>query len=196
MKYKIKIEQDECPENPRIEWDNLGTMVCWHSRYTLGDKHSFENPQEAREHFKATKAIYLPLYLYDHSGITISCSPFSCSWDSGQIGFIYIEREDLLRNFSKKRMSKSLIEKANKILQSEVTTYDQYLTGDIWNYTIEDNEGNSIDSCCGFYGREYAEQEAQSMVDWQIKEDIKEHCKQVKAWIKNKVPLIHRIALP
>ena len=34
--YIIKIFQDEMAENPR-EWDNLGTMVCFHPDYNLGD---------------------------------------------------------------------------------------------------------------------------------------------------------------
>lgn len=33
--------------------------------------------------------LLMPLYLYDHSGITISTSEFCDPWDSGQIGFIY-----------------------------------------------------------------------------------------------------------
>ncbi|MHC4619185.1 MAG: hypothetical protein ACYTEQ_15685 [Planctomycetota bacterium] len=33
---KVRIEQDPDAESPR-EWDNLGIMVCFHGRYTLGD---------------------------------------------------------------------------------------------------------------------------------------------------------------
>ncbi len=34
------------------------------------------------------KAIFITsLYLYDHSGITVSTWPVSCQWDSGQAGF-------------------------------------------------------------------------------------------------------------
>ena len=44
-KYLLKIEQDTNPENPR-NWDNVATMVCWHSRYDLGDKHSFYDSDE------------------------------------------------------------------------------------------------------------------------------------------------------
>lgn len=37
--------------------------------------------------------IILPLYLYDHGGITIKTNPFSCPWDSGQVGWIYAIKE-------------------------------------------------------------------------------------------------------
>ena len=36
-RYKLEIFDDLDPTNPR-EFDNLGTMVCFHSRYILGDK--------------------------------------------------------------------------------------------------------------------------------------------------------------
>ena len=33
--------------------------------------------------------------------------------------------------------------------------YDQYLTGDVWGYVIEDSESHEIESCWGFYGEDY-----------------------------------------
>ncbi len=41
-----------------------------------------------------TKNCILPVYLYDHSGITINTVPYSCRWDSGQIGWIYQPKSD------------------------------------------------------------------------------------------------------
>ena len=40
------ILQDTDPENPRDSYyqENLGNMVCWHKRYNLGDKHTFDDP--------------------------------------------------------------------------------------------------------------------------------------------------------
>ena len=32
-------------DDPR-SWDNIGTMVCFHSRYNLGDKHYYGYPAE------------------------------------------------------------------------------------------------------------------------------------------------------
>jgi hypothetical protein len=34
--------------------------------------------------------------------------------------------------------------------------------------------------------------EAQSTVDWLVKQKAKKHCEQVKQWILSKVPLIYR----
>jgi len=42
--YVLQILYDDAAENPR-EWDNFGRMICWHSRYNLGDKHSHSEPR-------------------------------------------------------------------------------------------------------------------------------------------------------
>lgn len=154
----LEIYQDEPHESPR-EWDNLGTMICFHGRYNLGDKHDYSHHdysgwaemQEAIEK-NENVAVILPLYLYDHSGITISTSPFSCNWDSGQIGFIFVSKEKLRKEWNFKRITKDLIEKAERQLLSEVETYDQYLTGDVYGFKLFDENGNEEDSCWGFYG--------------------------------------------
>lgn len=38
--FTIETHYDTSPESPR-EWSNLGTMIGFHSRYALGDKHNF-----------------------------------------------------------------------------------------------------------------------------------------------------------
>ena len=102
-KVVLSIYFDFCPTNPR-EWDNLGTMVCGHRRYDLGDEQAqniglyssweewLENevliPNGGEEN-----VVYLPLYLYDHSGITMNTTGFSCPWDSGQVGWIYATKD-------------------------------------------------------------------------------------------------------
>jgi hypothetical protein len=159
----MKIEYEECPESPR-EWSNLGKMVCWHSRYDLGDKHNFESPQEFKEFLKENKAIVLPLYLYDHSGLSISTNrtyPFDCKWDSMQVGYIYVTYEKIMEEYSKKKITKKLREKIIDYLVGEVKTYNQYLCGEIYGYTISETKkcdlGHEhetiVDSVCGFYDK-------------------------------------------
>lgn len=149
--YKINIVNDDTPESPRGEWENFGKMTCFHNRYKLGDKHDFNNSQEVEKFLKKENAIYFPLYLYDHSGITMSTTPFSCPWDSGQIGYIYVLPEDIKKEFSCKKITKKIKDKVIRILESEVEIYDQYLTGEVYGYQIIDKDNNEIDSCYGFY---------------------------------------------
>ena len=230
------LSRDECAENPRNEFDHVGTMVCFHSRYNLGDDHPRDPPEEwlkslalqadpnledrldrlwerkyrsmhwsnpAIKEFTATEQKWisaivekdfemLPLYLYDHSGLTISTSSFSCRWDSGQLGWIYISREQMLSAWGDKsqRLTEQVREKARKCLKAEVTEYDLYLQGEVYGICIDrlvnvsddpdlpkwesdttrrlmgyNGDGSAIhtssadDTCWGFYGDEYAEEE-------------------------------------
>ena len=167
----LKIYQDEYAENPR-NWDNLGTMVCFHRRYSLGDEHDYSDPDEFKEWWEehGDGGIRLPLYLYDHSGITIRTTPFSCPWDSGQVGYIYVTVDRIREEYREQviDMTKSediliilnhgitedTYEKVRTVLEGEVKTYDQYLTGDIYFYVLENSKGEIIDSCGGFYGHD------------------------------------------
>lgn len=165
--YRIKVEQDEYPESPR-EWDNLGTMECWHRRYNLGDGQI--TPEEAIAIYESDEYISLPLYLYDHSGITMSTAPFSCPWDSGQVGIIYVSIEKVVKEFGE--LTAEIREQVYNILVSEVKAYDQFLIGDVWFYSIQKakvytaddddtlTQWETIEACGGFYGREDCEEQA------------------------------------
>jgi hypothetical protein len=180
--YLIEVIQDESPESPR-EWDNLGTMICFHGRYNLGDKHDYRSGDysgwdEQRKDIekKENACVILPLYLYDHSGITMKTSPFGCNWDSGQVGWIVVSKEKVRKEYNVKRINKELIEKVTKVLEGEVKTYDQYLTGDIYGYRISKvtecelghKHKEELDSCWGFYGEEECMTEAEGIVDYYL----------------------------
>ncbi len=174
MQYKI--EQDDCYESPR-EWNNLGTMVCWHRSYNLGDEQLLGNARQIQkqiDNILSNDCFVLPLYLYDHSGITMSTSPFSCPWDSGRVGFIYVTKASVRSEWGKQRISPKLHEQVFNVLRQEVETYDQYLTGDVWGYTIADRHGDIIDSCWGFYGYDYCKQEAKSQMAYFQKQETAE----------------------
>lgn len=167
-KFTIELIQDENSESPR-EWDNLGTMYCFHRRYSLGDKHDLDT-DEVKEIFNDDKNyVSLPLYLYDHGGITMSTSSFSCRWDSGQVGIIAVSREKIFKEYGKKYLTKKLRDQIISYLVGEVKTYDQYLTGDVYGYQITDSEDNVRDSCWGFYGTENALDQARSQIDYYVK---------------------------
>lgn len=176
----IKIEQDQSPMNPRTDWDNLGTMVCFHKRYSLGDEsHGFNSSdydswgELAKAIEKNDVAAILPLYLYDHSGITMSTGEFSCRWDSGQVGFIFITKKKAREEFGIKRITKEWRDKLEGYLKSEVETYDQYLTGDVYSFEVEFEDGET-DSCGGFFGSNHEEsgllENAKSSIDCHVEQ--------------------------
>jgi hypothetical protein len=131
------------------------------------------------------EVVMLPLYLYDHGGITMNVGGYSCPWDSGQVGYIYVTRADVLKEYSAKRLTKELRAKAERILRDEVKTYAQFLEGDVYGYVIyEINEpcdcdpepwngecdctkhAEVVDSCWGYYGSDAALDEGKSMLKY------------------------------
>jgi hypothetical protein len=65
--------------------------------------------------------------MYEHGGIAVSTKPFSCPWDSGRIGFIFVSKEKLRKEYGVKRITASLVSKAKCRLITEVELYNQYL---------------------------------------------------------------------
>jgi hypothetical protein len=170
--YIIEIMPHEVPESPR-EWDNLGTMATFHSRYDLGDKVDFKSEQfdswdEMANYIEKEKGavVILPVYLYDHSGLRMSTGDFHDRWDSGQVGYIYVTKEDIVRKYGKDTPENR--EKARNVLKREIETYDQYLTGDVWGYKVTDPKGEELDSVWGYYGQESAIDEAKSVVNYDM----------------------------
>lgn len=155
---KVFICPDPDPGNPREMWDNAGTMVCFHRRYTLGDKHDFPTPEAFRLWWEeyGEGGTLLPLYLYDHSGITMRTTPFTCPWDSGQVGWIYLTAKDA---------AKERIVDPEKCLRGEVEDYDNYLTGNVYGFSVEDSEGEILDCQWGFIGLELCRDEAKHMAE-------------------------------
>lgn len=166
-KKVVKIYQDECIDSPR-DWDNLGAMICFHSRYDLGDKHDYKtanyNGWDDMEEAIAKEedaAVILPLYLYDHSGLAMSTTrdyPFNCPWDSMQVGFIFVTRLKVRNEWKGKRLTKKVLQKVRNCLEHEVETYNQYLRGEVYSYTIEDKEGEVVNSCGGFFEFDYCKE--------------------------------------
>ena len=133
--------------------------------------------------------VILPLYLYDHSGITMNTGGFSCPWDSGQVGYIVCNLQTARENWMLPESADwdtpvkswhlteegpvpiTLREATEHSLRSEVEVYDQYLRGDIYGFVVEERhhcdkcdheEWEHVDSCWGFFG---SDPEENGMVD-------------------------------
>jgi hypothetical protein len=173
----LEVYQDHYPTSPR-EWDNLGTMVCFHRRYNLGDDHDIDhNDYDSWEEMEQAiikeknALVILPLYLFDHSGISMNTTGFHCPWDSGQVGFIYVSKEKVRKEYGVKRISPQLKERINGYLEGEVLTYDQYITGDVYGFNIEYADGDT-DSCGGFYGHDIEENGILDHIDSKYHKEI------------------------
>lgn len=236
--YNINWFYDDCPQNPRTEWNNLAHMICWHRNYSLGDEHAFpgleyflsslvtehvtheklreyllskkgsvwleyiEHSSEEIEQYECNarvalgygdkydgdywecdgpheknktideavdqtpleyltpddvaelledELVMLPVSIYDHSGVSIWLGSPTCMWDSGQVGFMYLTKEDALKQL-RNCTEENWRERATQCMEAEMSVYDNYISGNVYGFVIEDEEGNEIDSCWGYYG--------------------------------------------
>ena len=187
MANKLFIIRQAYPQNPREDFEPLGTIAYKHSRYDLGEEeisdpiewleeklglqskgeYSDERLAELEERF-FEKYIALPLYLYDHSGITMATTPFGCRWDSGKVGYIYQTKEKIREWYDWKVITAKRREQIEKYLEVEVNEYDQYLTGEVFRFKVEDEEGEEVDSCGGFYGMDWENNGIKDHIDKEL----------------------------
>ena len=124
---------------------------------------------------KHAKIIYLPLYLFDHSGLSMSTGDFGDPWDSGQVGYIYASYEDaksLIRDGACYKSKKGDYVKVTErnwkealcsTMNDEVETYDLYLQGRVYGiltekYDPEPNTWEPAENSFGFISESFGEE--------------------------------------
>lgn len=177
--YLVRTYYDNYPDNPR-NWDNLGTMVCFHKRYDLGDTTDYRSENydawgDLRNDIEENEGevIILPLFLYEHGGITIRTSPFGCQFDSGQVGFIYVTKD---------KIEKEGIDESRVVeyLENEVETYDKFLRGECFGYkvfkiktcSLGHKHEEEVESCFGYYDEDDCMTDGVGMVDVHLKSEL------------------------
>ena len=209
-RIKVEVEQDQAlleHYNPRKQ-TTLGTMACSHGSYELGDwqisKHvirEHSNWREIADWLEDTRDAtnLIPLYLYDHSGITMQTGPFRSRWDSGQVGYIYTTEEDIEKYKEGFESMDGLSAEdldVNERLEEEVKLYDHFISGEVFRYAIEGERGRQVDSCSGFLGMDWEEnglmERARGAVDREIKNRKETRWEKLKALIREGVGLNHR----
>lgn len=163
MKLHYNITQSEYEIESPLEWTTPDERGVWfvmsHKRYDLPnelgvDFGSYENWQELAEAEAKAMQVYKFVRWYEHGGIAVSLTdePNSSDWDAGIVGVI--------------------IGNSLEDIEGEFATWKCYIEGDIWNVSILDENGEYIDGCSGFYGYQYATEEAERMLkDAQAEQD-------------------------
>lgn len=186
LRLEVKYEEFQDEHLSPRAWDNLTTILCFHKRYNIGDSNPYSSDQfsswsKFREQLENDHDIVKikPLYMYNHSGITISTTPFRSSWDSGQVGWVFITKED------QEKMG-TPDDKLDKVLKGEIETYDKYIRGEVYRYRITDKKTNEVlDSCTGFFDTEVALDQAKCMLESILQQRKEERQAKIKSMIEN-----------
>lgn len=140
---RISLDFDYCADNPR-DWDNLSRLLCIQNREFSLDE-NLTNDELLLECKKARNAgdFVFSLYVYMHSGIVFSTTPFSCAFDSGVCGAAIVPK-----NIAKTK------ERALEIVKSEIDILNSFLNGSVYTLSVEHPKGFDVicdDSIAGLY---------------------------------------------
>lgn len=204
----VGYDNDGICDSPR-EWCNVGRMEVSYRGYDLGDGEPGEFRVECedclgygsvngddpcatcdgdgsptvdpcfyyRKEYGAR--VVLPLFIYEHSGITIRAgAPLTsiteegirstgrfvgdeAGWDTSFVGFIFDTPQGVKQCIG----DDATDEQIRACLESEVKAYASYLEGDISYFAVEVDD-MTVDNCYGFIGdRESAESECISSME-------------------------------
>jgi hypothetical protein len=142
--------------------------------------------------------VVLPLYVYEHSGITISSgaavrttvkqsdidprghNPFdTAAWDTSMVGFIF-DTPDGVEQCIGEDATDEQIEQA---LESEVKIYASYLEGNVYYYNVEDDETDFNEGCGPMldeYPFKYIESELFSSLERAIEKRLAEQAERAE----------------
>lgn len=192
--HTIKIVYDECYNSPEEWGDENLFLVGYHRDFFVDRSHKtkenkkeggiseglaqsiFNNGKyedgsindEAKDYLK--KYHIFPLSAYIHSGVRLYLGTHKiCQWDSCQVGLVFASKSEW------KTKAKAL-----KCVEGLIEIWNQYLSGQVYGFQVEDADGEQIDSCYGFYGDEGVEQaiaDAKGTIDF----NEKEHKQNLKA---------------
>jgi len=145
----VTASYDTDPINPHEEYGTI-ELVTTKNRYFWGDitcddpRTELDSRREIGQEFVA-----LPLFLYAHSGISISVLPYHDQWDSGQIGYAICTKQNVIDQFG---TDENWQQTAQKLIRDEIRAYDDYLTGpsyvyDVYVYDTDTGSWEHHDSC-------------------------------------------------
>jgi hypothetical protein len=148
--FEVRWDYMSDPIDPR-EWveTDSGQMICWHSRYKLGDKHNYKYPDDFREWLKETYPnqddyLLFDIYAYEHSGISLSLErsgQYADRFDSYQAGYFLFTKEEGLKLFPNSTNWKV---DCTKLANGQIKEYNKYLNNDILECGIFDVKVNHL----------------------------------------------------
>lgn len=147
---------DESEFHSMKEWiENMISKQCYnraHEAFMAGDVNS--GVEIVLDGLKRKDIVAMPVWKFQHTGVSYKAgftNPFSCPWDSCFAGFIYIKKKRLYEIFHNKITKKFLEETVYPLFEAEVNEYSYYANGEVYDYTLENESGES-EIICSFYG--------------------------------------------
>jgi len=178
---------DESPLNPMEDWDGFGKFVSFNSRHI-----TFQHPNDIEQDEDMVLLSY-----FEHGNClwgvkgTMNGMP-DFRWDGTDTAGVWYPDDCLRKEADMEGLKKGTPERAKRMEEfaaQACETWTQYCNGEVYGYSVriykllkledgspvdaigvyEDESALFQDSCYGFFGREYAEQEMEGLVEDSLK---------------------------
>ena len=175
--WKVEVFPDLDATSPD-DWDNLATFV--HStNYTFGEPMRHEPSRGWRNYIRALGifgddvAAVLPVRVEDYGsrGVTVYDSDAE---NANGVLYTTHKRLNELCGEDPQYHAREWVENA---LKGELEVWRQYMEGEVYGWAVTRPDGSDDDSCWGFYGLDYAVQEATEALDACIEHEAREVAK-------------------
>jgi len=199
--FNIEIMADDDAQSPEDMGDDNAFLVHYHRDCHIENKLCPRNvlgyiyTKNADDYDKdGAKALlkthhFFPVAAYIHSGVVLSigaCGQFpDQQWDVSHVGGFFCSKSEWPKRAD-----------ALKYAQGQIETWNDYLSGSVYGYDIEDVDG----SCWGFYGYDHKASglldAAQGAIDYHIETIRTKHTARIKTLIAAHCPIAYRANMP
>ena len=170
----------ECP----LDMDGEEWFVWANFERNYKEHHEYADPEEALADAKENGYLIFNLYRYEHGFVAYKIgelNPFSCPWDSCQVGYVFVDKSKARDTWMWKRISAKRLAYIEQQVRHMAEIYSAWVNGEIYGFVVEDSDGEHIDSCWGFYERDYCLQEGVSVAEQLVKKGREQELAEAKA---------------
>lgn len=142
--------------------------------------------------------VILPISMYEHSEISLWLGSKwghpDAQWDCSSIGFAYVEKATAEKEMPQRKLTDEQRNDWKKwayaMMEGEMETYNKYVSGEVYGYMIEDEEGEEASNfhlcgCWGYYDKDCLLEDAKSDIDAYLEEKRETRKNNLETLVKN-----------
>lgn len=184
--FSVEIHRDENAYDPEDMTDSPVYLTFFHREFHRCPKavpFTRETAGEWIEEYHSSPELQarwavFSVEAYIHGGIVLSLVQEGRNfpdrrWDVSRAGWVVIEKDERWWGDPTKMDPRTWYD----IAKAHIEEWNQYIEGDVYGYEVKDEVGEVLDSCWGFYGKQYALEDglavAKSYEDQRLTEDAK-----------------------
>lgn len=157
-RYTVAVVQDPDPESPEAWAADIDLfLVAGHRSFDVRapalvaklDAAAYGG-RGSHKAFRVYAYIHSGVHLFLRAGDATRAAGSHAGWDTCAVGHVFVQREAYGDDDA------AMLKAADGL----VSSWNAYLSGDIWGYTVTDEAGDVVESCWGYVGdRDYCLQD-------------------------------------